>query len=153
MASTMAHLLPRHIQNFSEAASLEWHFGYAYRSRPCTNDAGSCSYLDSVYHSHDLGMLYCGIIWATILAILFIWCVYTYSSPKTDEQLALVHTMENATIAAGTLERLKRSISSYRRQYLLQEFARPVSLVNVHILAYRQHGYAGRKIGARAVGR
>jgi len=71
-------------------------------------------------------MLYCGIIWATILAILFIWCVYTYSSPKTDEQLALVHTMENATIAAGTLERLKRSISSYRRQYLLQEFARPV---------------------------
>ncbi|PWN49690.1 hypothetical protein IE53DRAFT_388060 [Violaceomyces palustris] len=68
-------LSARHIQNFSDADSLEPHWGYADRVIPCTNDPGSCAYLDVVYHSHDLGMLYTGIIWATIGAILLITAI------------------------------------------------------------------------------
>ncbi|KAK0718962.1 putative FAD binding protein [Apiosordaria backusii] len=63
----------QHIQNFSEASELEPHWGYAYRVVPCTNDPGSCAYLDVVYESHDLGMLYTGIFWATVLGILLLW--------------------------------------------------------------------------------
>ncbi|KAJ4290078.1 hypothetical protein N0V88_006584 [Collariella sp. IMI 366227] len=66
-------LTPRHIQNFSEAATLEPHWGYADRALPCTNDPGSCAYLDVVYESHDKGMLYSGIFWLTILCILLVW--------------------------------------------------------------------------------
>ena len=52
-------LIPRaHIQNFSEASQVEYHWGYAERVVPCTNDKGSCEYLDVVYRSHDLGMYY-----------------------------------------------------------------------------------------------
>lgn len=120
------HLTPRHIQNFSEASSLEPHWGYADRALPCTNDAGSCQYLDVVYHSHDLGMLYCGIIWATILGMLFIWCVYTYASPKASEQLSPIPYREDSIPVVGKIERLKRSVASYRRQYLLPEFAWPI---------------------------
>lgn len=68
-------LQPRHIQNYSDAKQLEPHWGYVSRVLPCKNDAGSCAYLDNVYHGHDLGMLYIGIIWATIGAILLVWAI------------------------------------------------------------------------------
>jgi hypothetical protein len=68
-------LTPRHIQNLSEAASLEPHWGYADRAVPCTNDPGSCAYLDVVYSAHDLGMIYTGIFWLTILGIVLVWAV------------------------------------------------------------------------------
>lgn len=71
----LRQLVPRHIQNFSEAKSLEPHWGYADRALPCTNDAASCEYLTSVYHSHDVGMLYIGIVWATLFGILFLWSI------------------------------------------------------------------------------
>lgn len=66
-------LTARHIQNFSEAASLEPHWGYADRAVPCTNDAGSCEYLDVVYWAHDMGMLYVGAMWAVIIGGLIVW--------------------------------------------------------------------------------
>jgi hypothetical protein len=62
----MLFLFARYIQDFIDANALEPHQDYADRVVPCKNDAGSCQYLDVVYHSHDLGMLYSGIIWATI---------------------------------------------------------------------------------------
>ena len=69
-------LVPRvHIQNYSEASAVEPHWGYADRLVPCTSDPGSCEYLDVVYRSHDIGMYYTGIIWATIGAILLVWGV------------------------------------------------------------------------------
>ena len=64
-----------HIQNYSEASAVEPHWGYADRLVPCTSDPGSCLYLDVVYRSHDNGMLYMGIVWATIGAILLVWGV------------------------------------------------------------------------------
>ncbi|KAH6628075.1 putative FAD binding protein [Chaetomium tenue] len=68
-------LTPRHIQNMSEAAALEPHWGYADRAVPCTNDPGSCAYLDVVYGAHDRGMIYTGIFWLTIGGILLVWAI------------------------------------------------------------------------------
>ncbi|WWC87107.1 uncharacterized protein L201_001993 [Kwoniella dendrophila CBS 6074] len=70
---------PRHIQDYNDAASLEPHWGYADRVVPCTNDAGSCEYLDVVYHSHDLGMLYSGILWSVIIGGLLVWGIWNRS--------------------------------------------------------------------------
>lgn len=74
----------RHIQNFTDAKQLEPHWGYVSRVLPCTNDAGSCAYLDNVYHGHDLGMLYIGIIWATIGGILLVWAILKKSMQTSD---------------------------------------------------------------------
>lgn len=106
-------LLPRHIQNFSEATAVTHHWGYADRMVPCTNDAGSCAYLDVVYHSHDLGMLYVGIIWASLLGLLFLWAIYNWSVPKRSA-------------ITGFFSRTRCTLGAYRRQYLLPEFARPI---------------------------
>lgn len=63
-------LSPRHIQNLSAASNLEPHWGYAERAVPCTNDPGSCAYLDAVYDAHDRGMVYTGIFWLTLLGLV-----------------------------------------------------------------------------------
>ncbi|WWC59258.1 uncharacterized protein I303_101808 [Kwoniella dejecticola CBS 10117] len=94
---------PRHIQDYSSAASLEPHWGYADRVVPCTNDAGSCEYLDVVYHSHDLGMLYSGIMWSVIIGGLLGWGIVHRSSSSSSN-------------------RLTRTISSAIRRKLLPEF-------------------------------
>lgn len=116
-----------HIQNFSDASSLEPHWGYADRVIPCTNDAGSCKYLDVVYHSHDLGMLYAGIFWATIAGILFIWTLARrlFPSRRADEEY-LVPVRETASRPPGGIERLKRATLAYSRRYLLPDFSRPI---------------------------
>ncbi|KAK5051028.1 hypothetical protein LTR84_003587 [Exophiala bonariae] len=126
MAATMSSLAARHIQNMSEATSLEPHWGYAERARPCTNDKGSCEYLDVVYHSHDLGIWYTGILWATLGAILFVWGIgrRLYPAPKADKHLP--GPAEETLAVQGSVQRLKMSVSSYRRQFLLPEAFRPV---------------------------
>lgn len=126
MVNAVMRLTVRHIQNMSEASSLQHHWGYADRAIPCTNDAGSCAYLDVVYHSHDLSMLYCGIMWATILGLLLVWALYHCSSSKSKEVLEPVSKGEQPHVSLGTVERIKVSLASYRRQYLLDEFARPI---------------------------
>ncbi|WWC67748.1 uncharacterized protein I206_101660 [Kwoniella pini CBS 10737] len=92
---------PRHIQDYSSASTLEPHWGYADRVVPCTNDAGSCEYLDVVYHSHDLGMLYSGILWSIIIGGLLVW--------------GIIHRSFSSN-------RLTRTINSAIRKRLLPEF-------------------------------
>lgn len=123
----MNALAARHIQNMSEASSLEPHWGYANRAVPCTNDKGSCEYLDVVYRSHDLGIWYTGIFWATVGGILFLWGIgrRLLPSQQADQQLPL-RSEEQARVGQSTVQRLKNSISSYRRQYFLPEAFRPV---------------------------
>lgn len=48
----MEVLNARHIQMADNTSRLEPHWGYVDRVLPCTNDAGSCEYLDAVYVSH-----------------------------------------------------------------------------------------------------
>lgn len=118
-----------HIQNFTDvnSSNIEPHWGYADRILPCTNDAGSCEYLDVVYHSHDLSMLYTGIFWSSILGILLLWGIarrifpprpadeFAASLAKTESQA------ENASL--GGVEKVKRTVASLRRRFLLADFS------------------------------
>lgn len=57
---------PRHIQEADSNSTLVPHWGYASRVLPCTNDVGSCEYLDAIYWMHDTSMLYTFVLWAVI---------------------------------------------------------------------------------------
>ncbi|KAF5668187.1 ferric reductase FRE2 precursor [Fusarium heterosporum] len=118
--ASLHELGARHIQNMSEAKELEPHWGYADRALPCTNDKGSCEYLDLVYSAHDLGMLYTAIIWATILAILFIWAIIRYAGRPSSPPITL-----GVNPKAG-LAKVRRSIGSFTRRYLLPDACRAI---------------------------
>ncbi|PWN31535.1 uncharacterized protein FA14DRAFT_150851 [Meira miltonrushii] len=109
-------LQPRHIQNFSDAKQLEPHWGYVSRVLPCTNDAGSCAYLDNVYHGHDLGMLYIGIIWATIGAILLIWAIARKSIRPSREIIEI-----NKPLQKSRTSRLYTAFIAETRKRLLPD--------------------------------
>ncbi|KZL81968.1 ferric reductase like transmembrane component [Colletotrichum incanum] len=122
-----SQLAARHIQNMSEATSLEPHWGYADRAIPCTNDAGSCAYLDVVYGSHDLGMLYVGILWAIIGGILLVWAVGRRALPSLSEEDVLrAALLEDTRASQSFLNRLRQTISSAMNRYLLPDCIRPV---------------------------
>lgn len=118
--ATIHELGARHIQNMSEAESVEPHWGYADRMVPCTNDKGSCEYLDLVYYAHDVGMLYTGIIWGTILAILLVWGIVrhinTPSSPPTAPGLT----------SKGGFAKVRQTLSAATRKYLLPDSIRSI---------------------------
>ncbi|KAB2580996.1 FAD-binding 8 [Lasiodiplodia theobromae] len=72
----------RHIQDESSAQALEHHWGYADRVVPCTNDAGTCEYLDAVYWMMDMSMLYTFILWAVIGGLLALWVFLRFAKPS-----------------------------------------------------------------------
>lgn len=121
-----------HIQNFTgaNASNIQQHWGYADRIVPCTNDAGSCEYLDVAYHSHDLGILYVGIFWSSILAILLLWGVGRRVFPSQRGDDAVISSILGESQqqrpgrdGGGGIEKLKRTIASFSRRYLLPDFA------------------------------
>lgn len=119
-----------HIQNFSDAnaSNIQPHWGYADRIVPCTSDAGSCEYLDVVYHSHDLSMLYTGIFWASILAILLIWGVVRRMYPsRTPDELVLLSPARTEAArertGLGGFDKLTQTLSTARRRLLLPDFS------------------------------
>lgn len=119
----------RTIQNFTDTSSQqEPHWGYAVRLLPCTNDAGSCAYLDVVYHSHDLSMLYTGIFWSSIGGILILWGIgrRLFPSRTADESLLISAgkaESQGQGHTIGGVEKLKRTAASLGTRYLLPEFA------------------------------
>ncbi|KAK1580653.1 ferric reductase like transmembrane component [Colletotrichum navitas] len=122
-----SQLAARHIQDFTNAASLEPHWGYSDRVVPCTNDAGSCAYLDVVYGSHDLGMLYSGILWVIIGGILLVWAVGRRALPSLSEEDVLrAALLEDSRQSKSFLNRLRQAISSGMNRYLLPDFIRPI---------------------------
>jgi predicted ferric reductase len=124
MASNM---LPRHIQDFTTASRTVYYWGYADRIVPCTNDPGSCEYLDAVYHGHVLGMYYTGIIWATIGGILLVWAISRHFSPSQPSGVQLpVEAGEVVQEKGSAWTRLPKAVRAYGRQYLLPDAARPI---------------------------
>ncbi|KAF9882474.1 ferric reductase like transmembrane component [Colletotrichum karsti] len=120
-------LAARHIQNLSEATSLEPHWGYADRAVPCTNDAGSCAYLDLVYGSHDLGMLYVGVMWVIIGGILLFWAIGRRALPSLSEEDVLrAALLEDTRASKSFLNRLRQTASSAMNRYLLPDCLRPI---------------------------
>ncbi|KAL8401052.1 hypothetical protein RB594_001178 [Gaeumannomyces avenae] len=127
-----APLAARHIQDFSNASSVEPHWGYADRVVPCVNDQGSCEYLDLVYGGHDLGMLYMGIMWLIILGVLAVWAVARRSFPSAAASPASANDSTRAdgeTQTAGSrresaIVRARNAVASASRRSLLPESAR-----------------------------
>jgi NAD(P)H-flavin reductase/DMSO/TMAO reductase YedYZ heme-binding membrane subunit len=127
MTSVVKLLGPRHIQNFSEAETLQPHWGYVARALPCTNDIGSCEYLDTVYHSHDLSVLHTFILWAVLGGILLIWGFgrrliphrYAASSFKIEDA-------EGSTTKQPLLYRFGACVKATSRKYLLPESVRTI---------------------------
>lgn len=122
-----AQVLPRHIQDHANASATVPHWGYADRVLPCTNDVGSCQYLDAVYRSHDLGMYYTGIIWATIGGILLFWAIGRHFARSQPSGLQLpLEAGEPVKEGKSTLERLQKAIPVFTRRHLLPDAARPI---------------------------
>ena len=120
MVARILHVAARHIQNMTEAKTLQPHWGYANRALPCTSDPGSCEYLDTVYHSHDLGMLYTFILWAVIGGVLFVWCIARHFAPSRT--CIFSHRASDVgPVKQESLYRLTRALSSLIRAYLLPE--------------------------------
>ncbi|KAL3484730.1 ferric reductase like transmembrane component-domain-containing protein [Aspergillus germanicus] len=113
---------PRHIQDFSVDSELEYHWGYASRQVPCLNDAGSCAYLDAVYHEHDLGMMYTFILWAVICGLLFLWVLgrklfplSRVTAPSKEQLLEDSRPKQNSFYRFGT------AAKAFGRRHLLPE--------------------------------
>ena len=123
VSSDSHHILlsTRHIQNLSEAAGLVDYWGYGQRAVPCTNDAGSCAYLDLCYRAHQLSMLYTGIIWASFAGILFIWCLFRFCQPSRRSDLLESSTDLESGAKERPLYRLTRTVCSAVRQHFLPE--------------------------------
>ncbi|KAI1190238.1 ferric reductase like transmembrane component-domain-containing protein [Nemania serpens] len=113
----------RHIQDWSEADYTEPHWGYYSRVRPCKNDPGTCDYLNQVYNSHDLGILYSGILWSTILGIIFILAMgrRIWTSSRADLSLS-----GSINARKSSVTRLRRTFSASARSLLLPDAARPI---------------------------
>ncbi|CEO60489.1 hypothetical protein PMG11_05114 [Penicillium brasilianum] len=108
-----------HIQNLTAAKTLEAHWGYADRAVPCTNDAGSCAYLDVVYSAHDRGMLYTGIFWSTLGGILFLWAIWRHFTEPTISPTLTVPRL-------GGFRKLRISLAAFSRSYLLPDALRTI---------------------------
>ncbi|KAH8883369.1 hypothetical protein GQ53DRAFT_430872 [Thozetella sp. PMI_491] len=126
--STMSGLTRRaHIQDFSNVTGgLEPHWGYADRIVPCTNDAGSCAYLDVVYESHDIGMLYSGIFWATIGGILLLWAIARRVFPPREDDLVAEAAGEPVAKSNGIISRSLSAGGAAVRSYLLPRASKPI---------------------------
>ncbi|KAG6224037.1 hypothetical protein E4U25_002710 [Claviceps purpurea] len=110
---------PRHIQNLSDGGTIEPHWGYADRILPCKNDVGSCEYLDVVYHAHDLGMFYMGILWATILSVLLLWALLRRATrPLVQGPSPRSETSSNLSNA---WTKLRRTAAAASRRFLLRD--------------------------------
>ncbi|XEV04887.1 hypothetical protein FSHL1_010174 [Fusarium sambucinum] len=134
-SSFVSHLIRRQgyqSQNISDTTHVVDYWGYAARVVPCASDPGTCEYFESVYGGHKRGMLYTGILWATIGGILIIWAIarhFWYLSSVPQVSLAAQETSESSvdqenkanTHRRGFFRRLTDAISATTRHYTLPE--------------------------------
>lgn len=124
---SMAHNLARHIQSHNSDDVEVPHWGYASRVVPCTNDAGSCEYLDAVYSAHDVGMVYMGVLWLTIGAIIFGWAILrhvvrpTTAYPSGAVAKVVEEGRSDGSRPAGGLSKALRTASAFTRRHLLPD--------------------------------
>ena len=134
----------QHIQDHAAATNVIYHWGYASRVVPCTNDVGSCEYLDAVYWMHvsisfprwpytnflvtqDTSMLYTFIMWAVIGALLAIFIFLRIIAPSARRRKVIQKGSEDQLEKGeSTFYRAWRAIQASLRRRLL-----PESLVHV----------------------
>jgi hypothetical protein len=112
MNSTNNVLAVRHIQSSDGVEYTIDYWGYAVRNMPCTNDAGSCAYLDSVYGDHYTSMIYTFVMWAVFGSILLVIVPSRFLRPNKKN---------GDGAQQGFCYRLVRSIASAVRRYLVPE--------------------------------
>lgn len=110
-----------HIQDEHGAKSLEPHWGYVERVKPCVNDNGTCAYLDLVYHMHDVSMLYTFIFWAVVGGILAIWLAVRLLAPLPGSSMTTDGEAGQKKQKPGIVYRSYRALAASRRRWLLPE--------------------------------
>lgn len=126
-ASFLSRLVPRqgyHTQDPTAGGLVEY-WGYAVRVLPCTNDQGTCEYLESVYGGHERGMLYTGILWGTIVGILFLWAVGRHFwEPRRALGPEDIIAKEGRPTTTSSLHRMKQAVTATIRRFLLPDSVR-----------------------------
>jgi len=117
------HAIPRiMIQDFTNATGLVYYWGYGNRILPCKNDAGSCEYLEAIYHGHQLSVLYSWIMWVVIAALLLLALtiqLFTRFAPTSSRIDG-----ESKSASRGGLYRGTRGfLASFRRRLLPESLA------------------------------
>ena len=101
-----------HIQGSEGVLYTIDYWGYAVRNMPCTNDAGSCEYLDAVYGNHQTGVIFTFIMWAVLGTVLLVLTFARLLRPSKNHQRGAQQSF---------MYRLSRFVSSTYRRYLLPE--------------------------------
>ncbi|CAL3967199.1 unnamed protein product [Diplocarpon coronariae] len=111
---------PRHIQTHSDESYYVSHWGYASRTLPCTNDAGTCEYLDAIYWMHDVSMLYTFIMWAVIGGILAIVLVVRFVLPRPSlPRMGELEKQARGSSISSAYYRANRAFQAAMRRCLL----------------------------------
>ncbi|KAK2800051.1 hypothetical protein FQN50_008290 [Emmonsiellopsis sp. PD_5] len=129
---------PRHIQDPASAESLIPHWGYPGQVMPCTNDPGSCAYLDAIYWMHDVSMFYTFIMWAVIGGVVLL--IFTFRLANTRRSSTAKGELESQRAGKkGSISRAWGAVSATARCWLLPEslvsFFGHVTRLQVVILA------------------
>lgn len=99
---------------------------------PCTNDPGSCAYLNEVYNSHDKGMLASGIFWAIFGGTFIVWGIYmrvfrdSYNNQTEKYSPGEATEQKKTTRKRSLLVHLSLVFASQSRRLLLPDFFRPI---------------------------
>ncbi|KAG4029302.1 hypothetical protein MFRU_016g00580 [Monilinia fructicola] len=113
----------RHIQMADDSSMLEPHWGYVDRVLPCTNDAGSCEYLDAVYHTHDISMLYTFILWAVIGGIILILSTLRLIKPSwKTTQIGDAEIQKSTAVSSWYYRAWRGTAATFRRHLLPESF-------------------------------
>ena len=120
----------------STPAGSRW--GYDSPLVDCKSDPGYCSYLQDLSASHDRGLIYTGIFWATIGAILLVWVLMRWLlrvRTGITRQRHLVTALALDTLERGDgphklpgqsrryIQRLRHGLASTLRSILLPDIA------------------------------
>jgi predicted ferric reductase len=118
----MAGLNISHVSQNLSGEYLEHHFGYEPRPLPCTDDVGTCEYLDAVYASHDLGVKYTIILWAVIGGIAVTIGISHYTGRLRTK--ANPDASEKQNHRRNGHQRASRAAKSWLRSHLLPNASR-----------------------------
>jgi len=111
----------QHIQNHSAGGDEIFYWGYATRVFPCTNDAGSCEYLDAVYWMHTVSMLYTFILWAVLGGLLAIFVFSRAIKPSRTRSPRLELEGGRSVAPMSIFTRFWKSKTAALRRLLLPE--------------------------------
>ncbi|RLL99200.1 hypothetical protein CFD26_103525 [Aspergillus turcosus] len=99
---------------------VEHHWGYYNRQLPCTSDKGKCDYLDTVYHSHDLSILYSAILWGVILGVLLLCALRRLVRVPRTSHPSIQDAETGKSQPQSFLYRFQQSLKSVYHRHLLR---------------------------------